>query len=123
MIFTNFVSMKTDEKLAEELRNAVNNISGMNWLIEKGLVLFNPEVMFVEVNYLIWHSFSTQGLAKFCHSLYFNMRIKVAASKQIDITAESINIYVNYGAVPNEYGKIGVVKMCQYNSVTGFGMV
>lgn len=114
---------KEDEKLAKELQDAVKNLSGMAYFEEKGLVVFDPKKMSVEVNYLLWHSFSTKGLVKFCHSLYFNMQVKVAATKEVVIEAEPIIISVNYGIIPNEYGKMGVVEMCHYNSVTGFSEV
>lgn len=115
--------MKIDKELAKELRNAVNNLSGMNWFVDKGIVCFDVENKYVEVNYLLWHTFSTKGLAKFCHSLYFNMRIKQAASGAVDIDAEPLLICVNYGTEPNEYGKKGIVRMCRYNSTTGFSEV
>lgn len=123
MIFRIFVAMKTNEKLAKELKDAVSNIHGMNYLIDKGIVMFKPETRCVEVHYLLWHTFSKQGLVKFCHSLYFNMEMKLVASKQPLIQSEPITIWVDYGSVPNEYRKVGHVKMCKYNSVTGFEVV
>ena len=115
--------MKTNEKLAKELKDAVSNIHGMNYLIDKGIVMFKPETRYLEVHYLLWHTFSKQGLVKFCHSLYFNMEMKLVASKQPLMQGEPITIWVNYGSVPNEYRKVGHVKMCKYNSVTGFEVV
>ena len=49
--------------------------------------------------------------------------MKLVASKQPLIQGEPITIWVNYGSVPNEYRKVGHVKMCKYNSVTGFEVV
>lgn len=115
--------MKTDNKLAKELKDAVSNIHGMNYLVDKGIVMFKPETRYVEVHYLLWHSYSKTGLVKFCHSLYFNMQMKRIASKLVAVPEEPITIWVNYGSVPNEYGKIGVIKMCRYNSETGFEVV
>ena len=56
--------MKTNEKLAKELKDAVSNIHGMNYLVDKGIVMFKPETRCVEVHYLLWHTFSKQGLVK-----------------------------------------------------------
>lgn len=115
--------MKTDQELANELRVAVNNIAGMEYFVNKGVVVFIPDKLHVEVNYLLWHSFSDKGLAKFCHSLYFNMRMKLVGTEKADITFEPILIIVNYGTERNKYGRKGLVKMCRYNSVTGFDVV
>lgn len=115
--------MKTDKKLAKELKTAISNVHGMQYLEDKGIVTFKPETRFVEVNYLLWHSYSQKGLVKFCHSLYFNMELKQAALGIALIEGEPITIWVNYGSIPNEYGRIGHVKMCKYNSVTGFDAV
>lgn len=119
-----FAGMKRNERqFAEEVRKAVRNVNGMAFFEKKGIVLFRPEERSAEVNYLLWHSFSRKGIVKFCHSLHFNLRMKLAAAGRKFTMAEPLLITVNYGQTENGYDRKGIVPMCRYNPETGFEMV
>ncbi len=85
-----------------------------------GLLRVDPEGVRVIIHYLIWHIWSDIGLVKLNSALFLHLNLRRVSAELPKLTDEYMTVYVDYTDEPNEYGKLGLVPMVQFNSALGF---
>jgi len=114
---------KSKQKFRDHMTAAVSKIRRFKAWEEKELILMAEQNRSVIVNYLIWHTWSRVGLVKFCNSLHFYMRMKLAQKSERGSEDDLLTIWVDYGEDPNDYDKMGLIEMVRFNPVDGFQAV
>ncbi len=113
--------MKSErKKFNEQKRIAALKVINFEKWEELGLLVVRANECEVVINYLIWHIWSNKGLVKLCRSLHFFLKVKYAHETGISKEIGDMKIYVDYGVVPNEYKKTGVLPMVIFNPEKGF---
>lgn len=102
----------------------IEKVNGADFLIKKGLLIFYYEKESLIINYLIWHSLSSVGKAKFCNSLYFLFQLRHAMDYgRVFPENKDLKIIVDYGDEPNDYEKQGYQHLVNYNPLSNFSVI
>lgn len=111
------VSAKEFKKQKQIARNKLNAVDE---LIKKGILTVDFKDYTATVNYLLWHSYSKVGLIHFAQTLFFYCKINRAYNGLEYGAQDVLHVSVDYGKEDNEYEKLGVVQMVEFNDVEGF---
>lgn len=110
------------QKFEKQKKAGIDKIIAFQKWEKDGIITVALEHMRIEVNFLLWHSFSTKGLVKLCGSLAFYLKTKRAYEGMVT-NDDFITIIVNYGNDPNEYGKLGLVETVRFHPQKGFEQI
>lgn len=116
-----FMTKKVSKnELVRQKQIAGNKIKAIDELISKGILSVDYKNYTATVNYLLWHSYSNVGLVNLANSLMFYCSIHRAYDGLTMLKEDNLHLLVDYGTQENNYEKLGVMPMVDFNSENGF---